>query len=238
MEILQNSKKWNYMMPTNLSIEDLATQALTKPEDFGYWGNEDMFKTWGFTGIDQNRDSGLIAKSNYKAITSDLIKRYPEDFEIEQYSHWLCGWVDRLTCRILKNEGEVSEDNITEAFKKVIEWHEQLSDYPIADESNYYNIVYEAAIDEIYDMDEHLQEMVDKEIRSDWADCIYVALANNGFHYDPEENSPNEEDILYAIHTAQLWNKNKVEEWKEFIDRNNLEMFSYIVENPNQLKLF
>ena len=35
-------------------IEKYAKQATTKPEDFGYWGNEDMFDTWGFTNIDQN----------------------------------------------------------------------------------------------------------------------------------------------------------------------------------------
>jgi hypothetical protein len=40
---------------------------------------------------------------------NDLIEKYPENFKVEQYNHWLCGWVDRLTCRILKTEGEVTE---------------------------------------------------------------------------------------------------------------------------------
>ena len=30
------------------NIEKYAKQATTMPEDFGYWGNKDMFDTWGF----------------------------------------------------------------------------------------------------------------------------------------------------------------------------------------------
>ena len=32
----------------NYTISKLAEMALKKPDDFGYWGYEDMFKTWGF----------------------------------------------------------------------------------------------------------------------------------------------------------------------------------------------
>ena len=48
------------------NLEKYAKQATTKPEDFGYWGSEDMFKTWGFTNIDQSRDSDILTKSNFK----------------------------------------------------------------------------------------------------------------------------------------------------------------------------
>ena len=42
------------------NILKCAKDGLQKPEDFGYWGSEDMFKTWGFCGVDKNRDSDLL----------------------------------------------------------------------------------------------------------------------------------------------------------------------------------
>ena len=78
------------------NLEKYAKQATTKPEDFGYWGSEDMFKTWGFTNIDQSRDSDILTKSNFKYITEELMGIFPNDFRIENYNHWAVGWVDRL----------------------------------------------------------------------------------------------------------------------------------------------
>ena len=98
------------------NILKCAKDGLQKPEDFGYWGSEDMFKTWGFCGVDKNRDSDLLEISNFDFITKDLISKFPNDFKIENYSHWMVGNVDRLVCRILKYElpfiDEVKEEDI------------------------------------------------------------------------------------------------------------------------------
>ena len=91
----------DYEMFSKMSITNLAEHALKKPEDFGYWGNEEMFKTWGFTGHDRTGMFDILQEANFKSITEDLIAKYPNDFRIEHYSHWASGWVERLTCRVL-----------------------------------------------------------------------------------------------------------------------------------------
>jgi hypothetical protein len=48
---------------------------------------------------------------------------------------------------------------------------------------------------------------------------------------------PNDDDILMAVYTEQLWNTENIALWEDFCSRNGLEMPS-IKENPNQLKLF
>lgn len=115
-----------------------AGEAIKKPEDFGYWGSEDTFVTWGFCGIDKHRDSEALQRSNFKVISADLIEKYPDDFRIETYRHWAVGSIDRLLCRVLKNkEDGIVIDNITDAFKSAMLWQDKLQEYPVADEDDY-----------------------------------------------------------------------------------------------------
>jgi hypothetical protein len=119
------------------NLVQLAEMALEKPEDFGWWGKDEMFDTWGWAGIDKSLASDVLQECNFNVITDDLISRFPEDFEIVGLKHWAVGHVDRLTVRILKNSGEIVDDNITEAFKECIDWLINLDDYPVADEAKF-----------------------------------------------------------------------------------------------------
>ena len=65
------------------NILKCAKDGLQKPEDFGYWGSSDMFKTWGFCGVDKNRDSNLLEISNFDIITKDLMTTFPLDFRVQ-----------------------------------------------------------------------------------------------------------------------------------------------------------
>ena len=115
-----------------------AGDAIEKPEDFGYWGPKDTFVTWGFCGVDKTRDSEPLQLSNFKVISSDLMEKFPNDFRIETYRHWAVGSVDRLLCRVLKEqELGIVIDNITDAFKAAMLWQDKLQSYPIADEEDY-----------------------------------------------------------------------------------------------------
>lgn len=120
------------------NILKCAGDALIKPDDFGYWGPRDTFVTWGFCGIDQNRDSETLQRSNFRVISADLMDRYPYDFRIETYRHWAVGSVERLLCRVLyTEENGVVIDNITNAFKSAMEWQDKLQKYPVADENDW-----------------------------------------------------------------------------------------------------
>ena len=217
------------------NLPKYAHQALEKPSDFGYWGNEDMFKTWGFTGIDQHRDSFILDRCNFEVITKDLMKRYPNDFRIETYSHWACGSVDRLVCRILKNFGdEIIEENITSAFIAAMNWHNELGEYPIADEDRYEEMLFEDGVDSMKYLPFYLVNLIDQSVE-DWHEKIYHEI-----HYNMriEDYDIQDDDIRMAIYQLQIWNEEEVDDWKEFTDRYNLESIPLTKVHPDQLKLF
>lgn len=223
---------------SHYNIEELASMALKKPEDFGYWGPKDMFKTWGFSGIDDTSQS-ILEKSNFEVISKDLMERFPGDFRIETYKHWVVGSIDRLVCRILLSEGDVTENNISPSFIAAMEWQERLMEYSVADEHDYLNKEYESVIESIKELPSYLLDLIDTS-DSNWADFIYNELAiNMNLEIVPDAGLyPKDEDILMAVYNIQYWNKENIEGWTEFIERNNLEPIPTRQYNPNQLNLF
>lgn len=213
--------------------------ALTKPEDFGYWGPKDMFVTWGFCGIDKTRDSSVMDISNFETITKKLMSEYPNDFRIEKYNHWACGSIERFVCRILKEETEISDSNITSAFKKVMSHLDNLSDCPVYDEDDYYNRLSTRAIGCLYDLPNYLECMIDTNFPL-YGEKIYHELTVNmniEFNVDGGQY-PKDDDIKYAVYSLQIWNNEVIEEWNEWTDQNGMERIFTRKENPNQLKLF
>jgi hypothetical protein len=213
-----------------------AAQALQKPDDFGYWGYDDMFLTWGFTGIDKNDASDLLEQSNFEVISKQLMEEYPDDFRIETYKHWAVNSVDRLVCRILKEPGEIVNLNITDAFRTAMDWHNELDNYSIADEEHYLRMEFDYAIELIKDMDSDLLQLINTE-SEDWAEDIYYQLTMN-MGIDIVNEYVKNDDIQMSVYVMQLWNLDAIEEWNEWTDRNNLERIPFRKENPNQLKLF
>jgi len=107
-----------------LTLVELAQQALQKPEDFGWWGGDEMFDTWGWSGIDVHNASDSVQIVNFDLIKKDLMEKFPDDFEVVGLRHWAVGHVDRLTCRILKNSishDSITDDDITDAFKAAMD---------------------------------------------------------------------------------------------------------------------
>ncbi len=124
----------------------LAKQALEKPSDFGWWGFDEMFDTWGFSGIDMNRDSDILQISNYHAAIKDCKHEFGEDvwdenFQCVGFGHWAVGHVDRVCVKILNNSiahDSITEDDITEYFKYIVDIAVYLAEeYPILDEQDY-----------------------------------------------------------------------------------------------------
>jgi hypothetical protein len=224
----------------NYTIEYLAQSALEKPKDFGYWGSVDMFNTWGFTGIDQTRDSNILDRSNFRVISNDLMKMYPNDFEIESYSHWACGSIDRLVCRILKSPGDIIEENITLCFFQAMEWHRTLEQYPVADDDDYLDLIREECLDYIENMADYLL-LVTNTKDDGWAAKILDTLENElDFIFSPDQDQyPDDDQVLEAILKSELCNPERWGEWYEWCDEHGFDRPIFPVkENPNQLKLF
>ena len=220
------------------NIEKYAKQATTKPEDFGYWGSEDMFVTWGFTNIDQNRDSDTLEKANFKFITEELMGLFPEDYRIETYNHWAVGSVDRLVCRVY--EEDTDKKVIASSFYLAMEWLDKLDDYPVADEQTYDIMIDNDNIDSI-DFWNYLNPgYVDIVNNPDWAAEVYHEL---GFNMDIDVRSGfKDNDVIMAIYNLQYWSAENYQKWFDFCDEINLERPPFSVNeiskyNPNQLEM-
>jgi hypothetical protein len=218
------------------NIEKYAKQATTKPEDFGYWGSEDMFVTWGFTNIDQNRDSDVLEKANFKYITEELMAIFPDDYRIENYAHWAVGSVDRLVCRVY----EEGTDIIASSFYLAMEWLDKLDDYPVADEETYDKMIDDDNIDSIEFWNTISPGYVDIVNNPDWASEVYHELELN---MDIDVRSGfKDNDIIMAIYNLQYWSAEGYQKWFDFCDEINLERPPFSVNeiskyNPNQLEM-
>jgi hypothetical protein len=96
---------------------------------------------WFVVPVARNRDSEVLAESNFAATVKALRKTGPEasdgeegDWEIHRFGHWANGWFEIIVVR----EG-------TEAFKVAEEIEGALADYPVLDESDYSERECEAA---------------------------------------------------------------------------------------------
>ena len=219
-------------------IEKYAKQATTKPEDFGYWGSEDMFVTWGFTNIDQNRDSDTLEKANFKFITEELMSIFPKDYRIESYAHWAVGNVDRLVCRVY--EEDTNKKVIASSFYLAMEWLDKLDDYPVADEQTYQIMIDNDNIDSIEFWNYISPGYVDIINNPDWASEVYHELSVN---MDIDVTSGfKDNDVMVAIYNLQYWNAENYQKWFDFCDEINLERPPFSVNeiskyNPNQLEM-
>lgn len=217
-----------------------ATDGLQKPDDFGYWGPEDMFETWGFCGIDKNRDSNLLDISNFECISKELLAEFPNDFRIETYNHWAVGSVTRMVCRILHHKGEVTDNNITYPFKKAMKCLDDLADYGVWNEYDYEERKYELCIQQLpYS---NAANIIDQS-SSTWVTDIIAKMNEKGFYWDPENGEPDGDDILMAAYELKLWNIEYDIEWFAWADKNkvprppfDLESISYW--NNDQGRLF
>ena len=200
------------------NIEKYAKQATTKPEDFGYWGSEDMFDTWGFTNIDQNRDSDPLEKANFKYITEDLMGSFPEDYRIESYNHWAVGSVDRLVCRIYEEDRKT----IALPFVLAMEWLDKLDEYPVADEDTYDKMIDDDNVDSIEFWNTISPGYIDTDKNPDWASEVYHELEVN-MDIDVRHSGFKDNDILMAIYNLQIWSPELFMEWYAFCDQNGME---------------
>lgn len=211
-----------------------ARQSMSKPEDFGYWGSDDMFESWGFAGIDVTPGSGIAERSNFRSFHDNIVRIYPDDFRVENYSHWAVGSIDRTVVRVLKDpDNGLDVDNITEAFIETCETLEALMSYPILDESDYSDLEYTEIMQ---DIEENAPEMVAQD-EFDWSGRIYEAMVDAGVEICPDaEAYPSHQDIKEAAYHLGFLSKDHKHEWVEFCDKEGLSIPDIFRKNGIQIE--
>lgn len=89
-----------------MDIVELAKKSTTYPSDFGWYGRQDMFITWGWAGVDMHRDSNILDTSNFNSVIETLKEEFEgdefdENFDVVGLRHWAVGHADRLTVRVV-----------------------------------------------------------------------------------------------------------------------------------------
>lgn len=147
----------------------------------------------------KNRDSKLIAESNYSAIERELKDFDENSVRFERHSHWGYGWVETLVLRVYDEAGE-----ITEAFKKYTELHLALKEHLVLDETDYCQRKYELEESEILSRGYGLFG-ADVEEPENWALKVHSYISrNNPGLLDEECASLEEGHIKEALNALNI----------------------------------
>jgi hypothetical protein len=204
-------------------IVAMAKEWLKRPDDFGWYGGDEMFVTWSFAGINVvvNGDD-IVAESNFHVISKDLMDRFPDDFDIVGVKHWAVGSLDKLRVRVLKSDGIVAFENVTDAFKALMEWHDALQDYPVADDFDFSEREFEAEIKDLAWRLQHTEPLkylihVAGDHEELAGDLIYQI---NQSDYCSYAEPASDEQLLEAAFELGLCLFDEVEYWNEWAESN------------------
>jgi hypothetical protein len=200
MEVIDKIKT---LLPED-HIVDMAKRSLERPEDFGYWGDADMFNTWGWAGIDYHRDSGVLDHSNYQVFHRDVVSENKDCFSSERMNHWAVGWVERTIVKVLVND---------DAFCKTVEVLDCLQEYAVLDDELYCEMEWEKNIEIL----EYSSPPMISRKDLGWAEKLLGELLDMDVEMVPDADCyPSEEEIVEAAYNINLVSKEHEEEWAEF----------------------
>lgn len=183
-------------------VEELAKKAAgnhLKFESFAWHHPPEDEEKWTLV-YTCNRDSRLLEESNAAAIDKEM-EKFTEgddpDVRSERHDHWAVGWVDGYAIRVYDSHGAV-----TAAFRRWVELHDQLSDYPVLDDEDYSRRESEATLANIREIG---RRFVRLDASPSWPDLIYSWLSDHPDYQRELENQddqggyPSDESVKLAL---------------------------------------
>lgn len=146
-QVMQLKLEQQHLRAEDVTEAELE-QLLSYPDSFGYFGDKDIAGTWALGPVVLTRDSEVLTKANRKALENALEADTKlglistDDYTITGCSHWAVGWVDHLSFRAVDEDGEP-----TDMCRWVMRWVHMLEEYPVADDSIFSEMEWEASLD-------------------------------------------------------------------------------------------
>jgi len=187
-------------------IEQWKKDALARPPSFAYRGDKDMFVTWSMGPVLETRDSGIRDKANSKCIKEMLAEdpSLDDDWEVACCGHWLSGWIEQLSFRVLEDDGSLTR--MSRVIKGI---YDGLSEHPVLDDSLYSEMEYD---DTLSNIENHWSAAKLKdELPDDWPSKMYGWWHGNDDYDaidDPDGRSggcPNEDQFEECARALGFW---------------------------------
>lgn len=122
---------------------------------FGYHGDTPIGETWAIILAYAPNVADTLSESNWQVLTEDFEDQYPHDYTIERFGSWITP-TENLMVRMINDNGAP-----TEAARLALTWHEQLDNYPVANEDHF------SQLESEYEYTANL-ESIDSTIRKHW----------------------------------------------------------------------
>ena len=222
---------------------EMAKQALERPSDFGWWGKDEMFVTWGITGphFATNSDD-VLSESNFLVFGDMAKKEFGTDtdefgpcLDVVSMKHWAHGSIQSYICKVVDDSREcdyiynaaihgkhvdrdtLNEEDLTEEFIWLCDILIGIrDDYPILDEEHFSTLEY----DRHYDW--FVNNEIPFEVKNEGVDNLISKLHEWEFDFNPDYGEyPTLDDILQAAYVVEAdCREFSDEEWKawEFLN--------------------
>lgn len=188
-------------------------KVLERPRNFGWFGDDRMFRTWTLGPVIEHRDSGILDRSNARVLLRELRRAVDagvietDSWEVVSCNHWAVGYVEHLTYRVLDDEG-----NATRVSKWIDSWFGYLREqYPVADESDYSELETEETAKNVRQAAElHARRLEVDLPGEEWLGSLLDWIQEN--HESDLENTSDQggypsEDVLDEAFEALGWYK-------------------------------
>lgn len=113
--------------------EQMTAGGLDSYANFG--GDDSEYREWLAAPLGRSRDSGIMENVNFEAGLK-MLGGKSDTVRVERYGHWACGWIEQVYVKP-GTPAEIEAGKIEAA----------LADYPLLDESAYFEAVNAAAVE-------------------------------------------------------------------------------------------
>jgi len=218
---------------------EIALQVLERPPDFGWFGDEDMFETWGLTMSNAINSDDLINESNFDVACMRLEQnfgtaqeQYGPNIEIIGIKHWAVGSLDQIAVRVVKEDSDychhiddrdfkdvdlITEKDLTQEFLEIVDMMEDIEVYPLLDEDHHSELEHYRTV-----------EYIDMEFCNYSDGTLGWAEEVAGFCYDVGLNPWDDHIDIPMVIEALLW--------AEMADLDNEDVIEFIDENSGVME--
>ena len=188
--------------------QEQISEAVRRPDDFGYFGDLPIGDTWSLGPVIETRDSGPLEKANARSVKESFKTLFGDEgvdqgWEVTRCNHWAVGWVEHLSFRAIDDNG-----GPTAQFVEMLRLNAEIEESCVLDEDLLCEIEWEATIEYLQ---WHAARFVKDSAPDDWVELLAREISSEIIH---ESSGPyvRDEDIKAALRKLELLDTSDEEE--------------------------